>query len=82
MTLLRELAQSGMAILLSTHHPDHALHLADHAVLLGGADHIRIGPAETVLNDQLLGELYGVAVRTVTFDDHGTARTVLTTRYP
>ena len=35
LSLLRELMADGMALLLSTHHPDHALYLADRAVLLG-----------------------------------------------
>ncbi|MFH5879850.1 ABC transporter ATP-binding protein [Arthrobacter sp. NA-172] len=32
--LLRELMADGMALLLSTHHPDHAMHLAGQVVLL------------------------------------------------
>ena len=37
LTLLRELCSDGMTVLLSTHHPDHALYLADRVVLMGGS---------------------------------------------
>lgn len=81
LSLLRELAAEGMGILLTTHHPDHALHLADQAVLMVTADDVRVGPAGRMLADEALGELYGVPVRTVCFDDDGTPRRVLVTRY-
>ena len=39
-----------MALLLSTHHPDHALYLADRAVLLGRGG-ARTGAAADLLTD-------------------------------
>ncbi len=63
LSLLRELMADGMALLLSTHHPDHALYLADRAVLLGRGG-ARTGPAADLLTDPALSALYGVPVRT------------------
>jgi iron complex transport system ATP-binding protein len=82
LALLRELADGGMGILLTTHHPNHALHVADQAVLMLEAEDVRVGPAASLLTDQALGQLYGVPVRTVHYDDDdGVPRSVLTTRY-
>ena len=61
LTLLRELMADGMALLLSTHHPDHALYLADRVVLLGRSG-ARTGPAAELLTDAALSALYGVPV--------------------
>ncbi|MGW1098378.1 ABC transporter ATP-binding protein [Streptomyces sp. NPDC002455] len=85
LTLLQELAASGMGIALTTHHPDHALHLADDAVLVLGPDDVRTGPAAELLDADALGELYGLPVttshvrgprgpRTVVVPDLGPAR--------
>ncbi|MEU7019336.1 ABC transporter ATP-binding protein [Streptomyces sp. NPDC046203] len=68
LTLLQELASSGLGIVLTTHHPDHALHLADDAVLVLGPDDVRTGPAGELLDATALGELYGIAVTTALVD--------------
>jgi iron complex transport system ATP-binding protein len=70
LTLLRELMADGMALLLSTHHPDHALHLADRVVLLGRSG-VRTGSAAELLTDAQLSALYGVRVSTVAYSDDG-----------
>jgi iron complex transport system ATP-binding protein len=59
-----------MALLLSTHHPDHALHLADRVVLLGRSG-VRTGAAAELLTDAQLSALYGVRVSTVAYSDDG-----------
>lgn len=77
LSLLRGLMADGMALLLSTHHPDHALYLADRAVLLGTGG-ARTGPARELLTDPALTALYGVPVRTLPYSDGGvTHRTVV-----
>ncbi|WP_242544983.1 ABC transporter ATP-binding protein [Streptomyces albidoflavus] len=88
LTLLQELAADGLGIVLTTHHPDHALHLADDAVLVLGPDDVRTGPAAALLDAEALGELYGLPVtiaqvtgprgpRTTVVPDLGPARTGL-----
>jgi len=81
LNLLRELAGQGLAILMTTHHPDHALYLADRGVLMMGPDDVRIGPADTLLTDRALSELYQVRVRTISYDDDGVPRRVLATSF-
>jgi iron complex transport system ATP-binding protein len=80
LTLLRELMADGMALLLSTHQPDHALHLADRVVLLG-RNGARTGPAADLLTDTELSALYGVPVSTVSYSDDGTRRRTIVVHY-
>lgn len=80
LSLLRELMAGGMALLLSTHHPDHALFLADRAVLLGRGG-ARTGQAADLLTDPALSALYGVPVRTLPYSDGGTPRRTVVVPY-
>jgi iron complex transport system ATP-binding protein len=59
---LGRLRDAGIAILLTTHEPDHALLLADQALLLQRGGAIASGPAAQVLNSRDLSRLYGIAV--------------------
>lgn len=77
LTLLRDLADDGRGVLLTTHHPDHAREIADHALLMTGAARVVAGPTAQVLHDSALGELYGVNIRTVEFTDNGRVRQVI-----
>lgn len=81
LTMLRDLADDGMAILLSTHHPDHALYAAHQAVLMSGPGDLRVGDAGALLTDHALSVLYRVPVRTVTYDADGVTRRVVATSY-
>ncbi len=64
--LLQRLARSrGLTVLFTTHHPDHALGVAD-ATLLMQRDSTHIdGPTEAVLTESNLAQMYGVSVRRV-----------------
>jgi iron complex transport system ATP-binding protein len=78
--LLRELMTDGMAVLLSTHHPDHALYLADQAVLLTPAGP-RTGDAMALLSEKELTALYGVSLSTVPYADGGSTRRTVVLHY-
>lgn len=80
LSLLRKLAADGMTVLLTTHHPDHALYLADSVVLMGAFD-IRTGPAAQLLTDDELSRLYGIEVHTVEYHQGGGVRRAVVTRY-
>ncbi|MDH3023645.1 ABC transporter ATP-binding protein [Gordonia alkanivorans] len=79
--LLRNLATEGMGILLTTHNPDHVLHLGGRAVVMRSVDDIRVGSVPELVTDDVLSELYGIDVVSTTVDDRGGPRTVLYTRY-
>ncbi len=56
------LRESGIAVLLCTHDPDHALQIADRALLLRDGKVLAQGPATTVLTGENLSALYGIPV--------------------
>ena len=66
----------GLTVLFTTHHPHHALAVADGALLmLGEREHVS-GPVSEVLNENSLHALYGVPLKRLAFDHQG--RTVET----
>lgn len=64
LSVLRGLADDGMAVVMTTHHPDHALHIAERAMLMVAGDDQRVGPTRELLTDDLLTEMYGVPIVT------------------
>ena len=59
--------EDGLTVLMTTHHPHHALAVADQALLMMGCDSFDIGPARQVLTKEALSTLYGVAMERVSF---------------
>lgn len=55
------LRAQGMAVLLSTHQPEHALRVADRIALLGQGRLLAVGAPRATATPQALAALYGVA---------------------
>jgi iron complex transport system ATP-binding protein len=81
LSLLHTLAADGKAVLLTTHHPDHALFLADGVVLMRAPTDVRVGRPDQLLTDDALTALYGIQVRTITYDQAGGTRRTIVTSY-
>jgi iron complex transport system ATP-binding protein len=64
---ISRLAGQGLAVILSTHHPDHAFLCAHQVILLADGGVANQGPPEQVVTAENLRSVYGVdvAVRTV-----------------
>jgi ABC-type cobalamin/Fe3+-siderophores transport system ATPase subunit len=62
---VRRLAAQGIAVLMSSHQPDHALQCADRALLLGEGKALELGAPRDVIRPDTLKRLYGVDVRIV-----------------
>jgi iron complex transport system ATP-binding protein len=58
---IRGLARNGLAVVLSTHEPEHAFVVADRVAILGRGRFVA-GPVEAVMTSHALSELYGVAL--------------------
>lgn len=61
--LLRALRAQGYAILVVLHGLDEAISLADRALLLANGRAMLSGPPESVLNAEMMREIYGVERR-------------------
>jgi iron complex transport system ATP-binding protein len=59
---IRELARSGLAIVLSTHEPEHAFVVADQVAILG-KNRFAVGPVDEVITSDELSQLYEVALK-------------------
>lgn len=79
--LLSTLRHEGLAVVLSTHSPEHALHLGGQALVLDPADGLRAGPAGELLSDDVLTRLYGIDLFRVTVPDGERPRNIVVTRY-
>jgi len=66
------LARRGMAVVLSTHDPDHVFLCGDRAALLRDGRLAALGPPSEVITEEALAALYGVAVDVVELPDHQT----------
>lgn len=62
---IRSLAASGMAVLFSTHDPDHAFLAANRALLLAEGRALEIGAPTAVIRPDTLQRMYGVSVSVV-----------------
>lgn len=56
------LKAEGTAVLFTTHHPDHALRIADRVVMLRDGRVLAAGPTDAVVNPENLSALYGRAI--------------------
>jgi iron complex transport system ATP-binding protein len=66
------LARAGIAVVFSTHDPDHVFLCGDRVALLHGGTIEALGTPEAVITPQSLERLYGVAVQVVELPDHET----------
>lgn len=60
------LRRRGLAILMSTHHPDHARRVADRVILIKRGRTVAEGPPDALLTPAALAALYDIDVRRVT----------------
>ncbi len=67
--LFRELADGGRSVAMSLHDAGLAARFADAALLLFGDGRWLHGPTAEVLNEQTIGELYGMPVRELRWAD-------------
>lgn len=78
LTLMRNLAAAqNLAIAFTTHQPNHALAIADHVLMMLDDTKTIFGPVDEVMTEANLEALYGIPVRSVTFEDAGYERSAI-----
>jgi iron complex transport system ATP-binding protein len=70
-TLKRLAVEKEMSIVLTTHFPQHAVHIADKALLMYDPQQYTFGSANQILTDERLGRLFKMAVRRIGFRHAG-----------
>ena len=68
---IRELANEGYTIMLSTHNPEHALQYADEVLVIKDHRVFASGIIQDVLTQELIYEVYGLRVRTAEVETDG-----------
>jgi iron complex transport system ATP-binding protein len=63
--------EDGLTVLFTTHHPHHALAVADTSLLMLGGSRYDQGPAREVLSEENLHALYGVDIKHLSFEHQG-----------
>ncbi|GAB1715811.1 MAG: ABC transporter related protein [Nitrobacter sp.] len=61
----------GLTVIFTTHHPHHALWVADDALLMMSHSEHEMGAAETTLTEPNLTRLYGTAMKRIVFEHDG-----------
>ncbi len=74
LSLLRRLADDGLAIVFTTHQPNHALAVADGVLAMPPDAPALSGPTRDILTDDRIAALYGLPVATLTFEAGGRTR--------
>jgi iron complex transport system ATP-binding protein len=85
LTRLHVLSRAGMAVLMVTHDPDHALFCADRVIVMDGGRIILEGSPSDTITSEIMQRIYStnVCVANVQLDDGQTRRTcipLMTTR--
>lgn len=70
---VRDLAERGIGLIVSTHDPAEAAEIGDRALLLGEGRILAQGPVGAVLTGADLTRLYGVPVRRIDLPEGGAA---------
>lgn len=69
---MRRLAEAeGLTVIFTTHHPHHALWVADDALLMMSHTEHVMGATETTLTGPNLTRLYGTTMKRIVFDHDG-----------
>ena len=71
---IARLARRGLAVVLSTHEPDHALRHADRVAGLHAGRRAALGPPGDVVTPEMLRSVYGVEVDILTVAGRDGAR--------
>ena len=69
--MIKELAQEGYALIMTTHNPEHAVILDGKVAILNREGILGVGQAADSLNGETLSRLYGLNIKTVYDPDAG-----------
>ncbi|MCL2365517.1 MAG: ABC transporter ATP-binding protein [Oscillospiraceae bacterium] len=69
LSLIKKMADSGFAIIMTTHNPDHAIQLGGTCALMHPDGSMVIGSPENSLKEELLTEIYGIPLKMIEINE-------------
>jgi ABC-type cobalamin/Fe3+-siderophores transport system ATPase subunit len=72
LAIVARLAAQGLAVVMTTHRPDHALVYASRVALMRAGQFLAVGPPDEVMSEAQLRALYGIDVRILSGVDAST----------
>ena len=69
--------KDGLTVIFTTHHPHHALAVADNSLLMMDEDKFQCGKTSTILSEVNLRQLYGIPMKHLEFTFEGQRLTTL-----
>jgi len=72
--IIRQLADEGLAVIMTSHFPNHAFAYAGRVALMSEGRLIAQGPPEEVVTDESLRAIYGINVNIFTVQEPATGR--------
>ena len=68
LSTLKQLATEGLGVIMTTHAPQHAIHIADKILVLERGTHTLYGTPDEVMTDKRLHQLYGLELKNLSFE--------------
>ncbi|TAJ43557.1 ABC transporter ATP-binding protein [Methanofollis fontis] len=69
--LIERLADEGIAVIMTSHFPDHSFIISQNVAIMKDGGFIAVGPAEEVLTPEHLGAAYGIDVAITYVEEAG-----------
>lgn len=69
--IIKQLADKGFAVVITTHNPDHAMLLGGHAAILDRQGHLISGSTEDILTEDSLKSVYGTELKLKYIEEFG-----------
>lgn len=63
--MIKEMSRQGFSIVITTHNPDHALLLDDHAAIVKKTGTIISGKSSEIITEKTLCEVYGIDLKLI-----------------
>ncbi len=67
--LIRQLADEGYALIMTTHNPEHAIILNGKVAILNRKGVLGIGQSVEAINSNTLSDLYGLSIKTIYIEE-------------
>ena len=71
LSLIKELSEQGYGIIMTTHNPDHVILLGGTVGLLSREGEMETGPADEMLDEKRLSEIYDTELKIVYVEEVG-----------